>query len=125
MVEAKKAAFADRMAYIGDPRSSSVPIERMISKEFAAQRRMTIDPVRATTSVAAGDPSTLGGDTTTLSAVDGDGNAVAFIQSIFASFGSAYVVPGTGVLLNNRMRGFSLDPNSPNVLRVENGQFIR
>jgi len=115
MVEAKKAAFADRMAYIGDPRSSSVPIDRMISKEFAAQRRMAIDPVRATTSVAAGDPSALGGDTTTLSAVDQDGNAVAFIQSVFASFGAAYVVPGTGVLLNNRMRGFSLNPDSPNV----------
>ena len=115
MVEAKKAAFADRLAYIGDPRSSSVPIDRMISKEFAAQRRMSIDPVRATNLVAASDPSSLGGDTTTLSAVDQDGNAVAFIQSVFASFGSAYVVPGTGVLLNNRMRGFSLDPNSPNV----------
>ncbi len=115
MAEAKKAAFADRLDHIGDPRTSHIPINQLLSKEFAAQRRMTIDPIRAATHVTAGDPSAVGGDTTAISAIDEAGNAITFIQSVFGSFGSAYVVPGTGVLLNNRMRGFSLDSNSPNV----------
>ncbi len=115
MIECKKAAFADRLAHAGDPRRVSVPMARLLSKEFAAQRRMSIDPARASKRPSPGDPSASGRDTTALSAVDADGNAVTFIQSVFASFGSAYVVPGTGVLLNNRMRGFSLDPSSPNL----------
>ena len=115
MAECKKAAFADRLTYVGDPEWNDIPIERLLSKEFAAQRRMCIDPVRAAPHVPAGDPSAVGGDTTAISAVDEAGNAVSFIQSVFTSFGSCYVVPGTGVLLNNRMCGFSLDPASPNV----------
>lgn len=55
-------------------------------------------------------------DTTYLCVVDGDGNAVSWIQSIFHPFGAGFVVPGTGIILNNRMNGFSLDPASPNVL---------
>ncbi|MCY3895299.1 MAG: gamma-glutamyltransferase [Chloroflexi bacterium] len=115
MAECKKAAFADRLAHVGDPDWSDIPINRLLGKEFAAQRRMSIDPVRAAQHVSAGDPSAVGGDTTAVSAVDEVGNAITFIQSVFTSFGSCYVVPGTGVLLNNRMRGFSLDPASPNV----------
>ncbi len=117
MAECKKAAFADRLAHVGDPNWIDFPINRLLSKEFAAQRRMTIDPVRAAPHVAPGDPSAVGGDTTAISAVDEAGNAITFIQSVFTSFGSCYVVPGTGVLLNNRMRGFSLDPDSPNVMQ--------
>jgi gamma-glutamyltranspeptidase/glutathione hydrolase len=56
------------------------------------------------------------GDTSYMAAIDAEGNAVSLLQSIFAIFGSADVVPGTGVLMNNRMTGFSLDPASPNVL---------
>jgi gamma-glutamyltranspeptidase/glutathione hydrolase len=56
------------------------------------------------------------GDTSYMAVIDADGNAVSLLQSIFAIFGSAAVVPGTGVLMNNRMTGFSLDPASPNVL---------
>ena len=55
-------------------------------------------------------------DTTYLAVVDRDGNAVSLIESVFSELGSACVVPGTGVLLNNRLIGFSLDPASPNVL---------
>ena len=117
MAECKKAAFADRLAHVGDPRWNDIPIDRLLGKEFAAQRRMSIDPVRAAQHVSAGDPSAVGGDTTAISAVDAAGNAITFIQSVFTSFGSCYVVPGTGVLLNNRMRGFSLDPASPNVFQ--------
>ncbi len=116
LVECKKLAFADRHGHIGDPKFVDAPVEPILTKEYAAKRRMALDPARASGRPSAGDPSALGGDTTALSAVDERGNAVSFIQSVFASFGSRYVVPGTGVLLNNRMRGFSLDPESPNVL---------
>src|SRR5207247_10550741 len=55
-------------------------------------------------------------DTTYLAVVDRDGNAVSLIESVFSAFGAATVVPGTGILLNNRLSGFSLDPRSPNAL---------
>ena len=115
-VEAKKLAYADRLAHIGDPRFTTSPIAAILSKEFAAQRRMMLDRARASKTPRAGDPSLMGTDTTAISAADADGNAVTFIQSVFHGFGSAFVVPGTGVLLNNRRTGFSLDAASPNVL---------
>src|SRR6267378_5793362 len=55
-------------------------------------------------------------DTTYLAVVDRDGNAVSLIESVFSAFGAATMIPGTGILLNNRLSGFSLDPRSPNVL---------
>lgn len=116
LVEAKKLAFGDRHAHAGDPAFVQAPIDRLISKEFAAQRRMALDPARATAQPAAGDASSGGNDTTSLSAADESGNCVTCIQSVFEVFGSGYVVSGTGVLLNNRMRGFSTDPESPNVV---------
>ena len=116
MIEAKKLAGADRHAYVGDPAHVEAPIHTLVSKEFAARRRMMLNPARASNVYGPGDPSMSGRDTTALSVVDGDGNAITLIQSVFHQYGSAYIVPGTGVLLNNRMNGFSLDPESPNVL---------
>lgn len=116
MIEAKKLAFADRHAYAGDPRFVDVPIQGLVSKEFAAKRRMAFDPARASTNPSPADPSALGNDTTAVSVVDKDGNAITLIQSVFLQYGSGYIVPGTGVLLNDRLSGFSLDPASPNVL---------
>jgi len=112
-VEAKKLAFADRHAYLGDPRFVSVPMDVLLSNEYAERRRRQIDPNRAANRVAAGE---IEHDTTYFCVVDRYGNAISFIQSIFHSFGCAEVAEGTGVLFNNRMTGFSLDPNSPNVL---------
>ena len=116
MVEAQKLAFADRLAHVGDPAHVDVPIRTLVSKEFAARRRMMLNPARASQRPTVGDPSASGRDTTAVSAVDEDGNAITLIQSVFQQFGSAYIVPGTGVLLNNRMNGFSLAPESPNTL---------
>jgi len=112
-VEAVRLAFADRDAYAGDPDAADVPTDRLLSKEHAAELRARIDPARA----ALAAPIAGAGDTTSFAVADGEGNAVAFIQSIFQPWGAALVVPGTGVLLNDRMTGFSLDPASPNVLR--------
>lgn len=112
-VEAKKLAFADREAYLGDPDFVEVPLDTLLSKPYAAQRRRLIQPLKAAPRVEAG---TIDHDTTYFCVVDGEGNAISFIQSVFWGFGCGEVAAGTGVLFNNRMTGFSLEPNSPNVL---------
>lgn len=112
-VAAKQLAFADRAAYLGDPHFVSVPQDTLLSKTFAADRRRQIDPNRATDIVA---PGQVEHDTTYFCVADRKGNAVSFIQSVFWGFGCGVVAEGTGVLFNNRMNGFSLDPSSPNVL---------
>lgn len=112
-VEAKKRAFADRHAYLGDPAFVQVPMETLLSKSYAAERRQEISLEQAATTVTAGH---IDHDTTYFCLADAAGNAISFIQSVFWGFGSGAVAAGTGVLFNNRMTGFSLDPNSPNVL---------
>jgi gamma-glutamyltranspeptidase/glutathione hydrolase len=116
MVEAKKLAFADRYAYMGD--IPDAPIDILLSKEHAARQARRIDPARASAGYTAGaiDAGKYGSDTTSLCVIDKNGLAVSHIQSLFHNFGSGVVIPGTGVCLNNRMTGFSLDPNSPNAL---------
>ncbi len=108
MVEAKKAAFADRYEMLGDPDFVTNRVADMISKDIARTRRQTIHQPGA-----GREP---GRDTTYFCVADSDGNAVSFIQSVYHSFGSGCVAEGTGVLFNNRMTGFSLDPGSPNRL---------
>ncbi len=113
MSSAMRLAFADRDAFAGDPDAVDVPIDRLLSKEHAAELRQRIasgERAEVTTPLH-------GGDTTSFAVADGEGNLVSFIQSIFQPWGAAVLVPGTGVLLNDRMLGFSLDPVSPNVLR--------
>ncbi|HEV2473410.1 MAG TPA: gamma-glutamyltransferase [Chthonomonadales bacterium] len=112
-VEAKRLAFADRAAYLGDPDYVEVPMEKLLSKSYAAQRASQIELHRAQPRVSAGS---IEHDTTYFCVADASGNAVSFIQSVFWGFGCGVVVPGTGILLNNRMCGFSLDPSSPNCL---------
>jgi len=113
MVEAKKLAFADRVAYLGDPAFVEVPLSELLSKKYAERRRQCMNLRHATGGVQAGN---LHHDTTYFCVADRDGNAVSFIQSIFHGFGCGVVAEGTGVLFNNRMNGFFLDPASPNSL---------
>ena len=112
MVEIKKLAFADRDALAGDPRATPFVVEELLADAFIAQRRRAIAGRAAERVESAALPA----DTTYLAVVDRDGNAVSLIESVFSAFGSATVVPGTGILLNNRISGFSLDTRSPNVL---------
>ncbi|HZU78185.1 MAG TPA: gamma-glutamyltransferase, partial [Dehalococcoidia bacterium] len=100
MLEAKKLAFADMRRYAGDPRRSSFTVERLLAPEFLAQRRAAIDPERASAAPAPGRLEAAVHDTTSFAVVDGQGNAVAAIQSVFQPWGSGIVVDGTGVLLN-------------------------
>ena len=119
MVEAKKLAFADRNAYMGDPDFVSVPTTELISKPFANLRRRSIDLSSAMTSPSAGTLGLpIGGDDTSyLCAVDSQGNAVSFIHSLSMGFGCGFVAGDTGVLLNNRIgRGFNLIEGHPNVI---------
>jgi len=141
MVEAKKLAFADREQFLADPEWVEVPVEGLLSKEYARARATLIDPDRAAKEVQPGDawryqrggrPSSVqrGGrqrpareDTTCFVVVDGEGNAVSALQSLQSAFGSALVAEGTGILLNNRMTYWHLDAD--HVDRLEPGKRVR
>lgn len=113
MVEAAKLAFADRDRYFGDPRFVAVPLARLLSKEYAAERRSQIDAGRVGPLLT---PAAESGDTTSFVVADRWGNMVTWIQSVFWFFGCGVVAGDTGVLLNNRLSRFSLAPGHPNRL---------
>jgi gamma-glutamyltranspeptidase / glutathione hydrolase len=115
MIEAKKLAYADMLRYVGDPKSSRVPVTAMLSKEYAALRAQHIDKARASAAVSPGSLPHAG-DTVYLCAADREGNMVSLIQSNFASFGSGIVAEGTGFVLQNRGALFTLDAAHPNAL---------
>jgi gamma-glutamyltranspeptidase/glutathione hydrolase len=144
LVEAKKLAFADLAAWLADPRSVRLPVERLLSKEYARKQRRRIRRDRAASAPKAAirerveflDAVAAGavierragvergrlerGDTVYLTVVDRERNAVSFINSLFWQFGSGVVVPGTGIVLQNRGALFSLDRKHPN--RLEGGK---
>jgi len=113
-IEAKKLAYADVLRYVGDPRSSKIPVSGMLSKEYAAERAKLIDMNHANCEAGPGAPAA--GDTVYLSVVDREGNMVSFIESNYAEFGSGLVPDGTGFVLHDRGALFSLDPASPNAI---------
>ena len=113
-IEAMKLAYADVKAYDGDPRFSKIPVEQLLSKEYATKRAALIDPARANCTVAPGALGT--SDTTYFSVVDREGNILSIIQSNYNNFGSNVTVQGMGFALQNRGALFSLDPKSPNAL---------
>jgi len=113
-VEAKKLVFADRARYYCDPQFHEIPIPELLGKERAEKHRQMIHPERAAkVQEIAGD---LNGDTTYFCIVDSEGNVVSFINSLFDLFGSGMVAGNTGVILQNRGKGFSLDPQHWNAL---------
>jgi gamma-glutamyltranspeptidase / glutathione hydrolase len=120
MVEAKKIAFEDRAKYYADPAFAKVPVEGLLSKDYAAARAKLIDMRRALPRIEAGSPSLADGDTTCFSVEDADGNMVSMIQSNYTGFGSGYVVADWGFGLQDRGALFSLKSGSPN--RLEPGK---
>jgi gamma-glutamyltranspeptidase / glutathione hydrolase len=127
LVEAKRIAFADRNAWIAD--AEAMPAEalkRMLSKEYAAERRREIDPAKAVESyrplsipgrTTPSEPRPEAyGDTIYLTAADREGNVISLIQSIYEYFGAGIVAGDTGIVLHNRGGQFSLDPAHPNAL---------
>ena len=116
-IEAMKLAFSDLYRYVSDPRSMEVTPEQMLSDAYLASRAKLIRLDRAT-HFEAGRPHA--GGTIYLTAADESGMMISFIQSNYMGFGSGVVVPGTGISLQNRGVGFSMDPKSANV--VEGGK---
>jgi gamma-glutamyltranspeptidase / glutathione hydrolase len=112
-VEAMKLAYADLERYNADPRFAKIPVEGLLSKDYAKERAKLIDPDHANCNVAYGTPQS---ETTYLTAVDRDGNIVSLIQSNYETFGSGITVKGMGFVLQDRGALFSLDPKSPNAL---------
>jgi gamma-glutamyltranspeptidase/glutathione hydrolase len=115
MIEAKKLAYADLLAFNADPDFVKVPVDRLLSKEHARSLCGRVDPLQASATGPAG-PEGAPGDTIVLSTADAEGNMVAWVNSNFDSFGSGITVPGWGFVLHNRGALFSLDPKSPNVI---------
>lgn len=124
MVEAMKRAYADRAEFFGDPAFVNVPLDRLISKEYAARIRAGINTTRTTPSSAikAGvAPKKEGENTTHYSVLDQYGNAVAATVTLNLNFGLGLVAEGTGVLLNNELDDFALAPGVPNAFGLIGG----
>lgn len=113
-IEAMKLAYADVKTYDGDPRFGKIPVDQLLSKQFAAKRSSLIDPTKASCTVAPGALGT--SDTTYFTVVDREGNILSIIQSNYNNFGSDVTVLGMGFVLQDRGGLFSLDLRSPNVL---------
>lgn len=115
-VEAKKLAFADRARWYADPAFHPAPVERLISKEYAAGRAPLMSMDRAARQVQPGTPAQLDeGDTIYLATADADGMMVSLIQSNYRGMGSGMAPPGLGFILQNRGEQFVLaDPEHPN-----------
>ncbi len=114
-IEAMRLAFADSRYYVADPALTAVPVEALLSKDYAAERRKLINLRRANPAVQVGLPNA-GHDTVYFCTVDADGNACSFINSNYYGFGSGIVPRGYGFVLQNRGLGFSLDASMPNVV---------
>jgi gamma-glutamyltranspeptidase / glutathione hydrolase len=113
MVEAMRLAFADARQYIADPAVVSVPVEHLLDHTYGRQRSRMISLDRAMEPPAYGMPLK-GSDTIYLCAVDGEGNACSFINSLYMGFGTGIVAEGTGVFLQNRGACFDLEEGHPN-----------
>ncbi|MDH4073011.1 MAG: gamma-glutamyltransferase [Gammaproteobacteria bacterium] len=115
LIEAKKLAYEDRAKYYADPDFYNFPVDMLLSKEYAAQRRALIDPEKAAQSYPAGDAALEKGDTIYLTVADADGNMVSLIQSNYGDLGSGMTPAELGFQLQNRGQLFSLKDGHANV----------
>jgi gamma-glutamyltranspeptidase/glutathione hydrolase len=115
LIEAKKLAYEDRARYYADPDFYNFPVDTLVSKEYAAERRALIDPTRAARSYPAGDAVLENGDTIYLTVADADGNMVSLIQSNYGDLGSGMTPEELGFQLQNRGQLFSLQDGHANV----------
>jgi gamma-glutamyltranspeptidase/glutathione hydrolase len=124
IVEAMRRTYRDRADYLGDADFTDIPLKRLLSPYYADGLRASIRKDRATPSTSLPSSNTRdgGSDTTHFSILDKGGNRVAATLSINYPFGSGFVVPGTGVLLNDEMDDFSAKPGTPNVYGLVGGE---
>ncbi len=111
LMSAALNSFAEGQKYICDPRNHSAPIDDLLGDEMTATLQARVNEALP----SAKQPHMAGG-TSTITLADGDGNAISVVQSVFHVFGAAFIDPGTGILLNNRMTGFVTDPDHRNVV---------
>ncbi len=111
-IEAMKLAFADACRYVADPDHADVPVTGLLDANYVAQRRALIGD----TAIHPGPGEPPKGGTVYLCAADADGMMVSYIQSNYQGFGSGIVIPGTGISLQNRGCGFTLEPGHPNLV---------
>jgi len=123
MVEAERRAYADRAEHLGDTDFYPVPLEMLMDKDYALSRFADFDPSAASRSVdtGAGRWPAESPETTHVSVMDGEGNAVAYTTTLNLGYGSKIVVTGGGFLLNNEMDDFSSKPGSPNAFGLVGG----
>ncbi len=124
IVESMRRAYRDRAEFLGDDDFVYVPVARLLSRAYGRRLAASISLQRATPSVSlspAPGPTSIGRDTTHFSIVDAEGNRVAATLSINYPFGSGFVAPGTGVLLNDEMDDFSIKPGTPDVYGLVGG----
>jgi gamma-glutamyltranspeptidase/glutathione hydrolase len=122
LVEAMRRAFMDRNRWLGDPDFVDMPLERLLSKSYAARLRSSIDRRKATPTPPSGLAATDGSHTTHYSVVDAQGNAAAVTTTLNGGFGSAVTVTGAGFLLNNEMDDFAAAPGKPNMYGLVQGE---
>jgi gamma-glutamyltranspeptidase / glutathione hydrolase len=115
LVEAKKLAYEDRAKYYADPEFAKIPLKKLISKEYADERRKLISKDKAADEVIAGDSKLLNGETIYLTVADDAGNMISLIQSNSAAFGSGLVPDGLGFVLQNRGQMFNLQEGVNNM----------
>lgn len=128
LAESMRIAYADRATYLGDPDFVKVPVSALISPAYAKLRRSEINPKKAALSVKPGDSAVLqklskeSMETSHLTVVDRDRNAVSLTFTINLGFGAGIVAKGTGIVLNNEMDDFAIAPNTPNAFGLVGGQ---
>jgi gamma-glutamyltranspeptidase/glutathione hydrolase len=120
--EAMRRAFTDRNTYLGDPAFVNMPLDRLLSKSYAAELRKQINPARASVTPVFDPSLRSGGSTTHYSVVDAEGNAVSCTTTLNDSYGSAVTVAGAGFLLNDEMDDFATAPGKPNMYGLVQGE---
>ena len=116
VVEAKKLAYRDLYAFNADPNFAKIPLDRLLSKSYAASLCGRVNPDKASATGPRTGTDLALGDTIVLSTADPEGNMVSWVNSNFSGFGSGITVPGYGIVLHNRGALFTLNPDSPNVI---------
>jgi gamma-glutamyltranspeptidase/glutathione hydrolase len=114
MIETKKLVYEDRAKFYADPDFTRAPLGRLLSAEYAAERKALIDPARASRRLMAGKAELNSGDTIYLTTADSDGNMVSFIQSNYRGIGSGVVAPGLGFCFQDRGQLFTLEQGHAN-----------
>jgi gamma-glutamyltranspeptidase/glutathione hydrolase len=115
-IEAMKIAFEDALWYVADPNLVDVPIESLLSKDYAKKRFQEIDRSKSNYNYRRGNFKQHG-DTVYISVIDGEGNSCSLINSLYQGFGTGLVVPSTGIALQNRGALFSLNKEHPNLFQ--------